>query len=280
MGATAAALRFGTSGIPLSTRRPGTPAGIQRARELGLDCLEMAWGNGVRMGHETSARIRDAAAEHGIELTAHAPYFINFCGSAEIVRRSERRLLEAARLAQGCGARSLCFHPGYYPRRGARHAVDRVSRRLAVIAERLRAEGVAVDLRPELTGRRSQVGTLDETLAWCEAVPGLAPCLDFAHLYARGQGTPNRYDDFAAVLETVRARLGPASLQRLHVHVSGIEFGPGGERRHRPVRESRFRWRELLRALRDARVAGWIVAETPAMERDALLLQRAYRRMR
>ena len=66
----------------------------------------------------------------------------------------------------------------------------------------------------------------------------------------------------------------------MHVHVSGMEFGPSGERRHLPLRRSRFRYRELLRALKDVRASGWVIAETPAMEDDALLLQRTYRRMR
>jgi deoxyribonuclease-4 len=276
----ASGLRFGPSGIPKSTPRPGTPAGIQRVRELGLDCLEMAWGNGVKMGPEMAGRIRAAAEAHGVELTAHAPYFVNLCGDAEVVKRSERRLLEALRLARLCGARSVVFHPGYYTRRDAGRAAAMVARRLKALVKRSAGEGERVELRPELTGRVSQLGTLDETLAWCESIPELAPCLDFAHLYARGQGAPNRYEDFAAVLAAVRSRLGEEALRRVHVHVSGIEFGPAGERRHRPVRESRFRWRELLRALKDAGAAGRVVAETPAQEADALLLQRTYRRMR
>jgi len=273
-------LRFGTSGIPRSTLRPSTPEGIRRAAALGLGCMEMAWGNGIRMLPETCVRIRDTALACGIELTAHAPYFVNLCGTCEVVRSSERRIVEAARLAHACGARSLCFHPGCYPKRGRALGPARAAKRLARLAARLRDEGLAVDLRPELTGRTSQLGTLDETLAWCEAVDGISPCLDFAHLYARGQGALNRRADFGGVLDRVRARLGAAALARVHVHVSGIEFGPAGERRHRAVRDSAFRWRELLRALHDRDVAGWLVAESPAMEDDALLLQRTYRRMR
>jgi deoxyribonuclease-4 len=64
------------------------------------------------------------------------------------------------------------------------------------------------------------------------------------------------------------------------VHVSGIEYGPHGERRHVPLRRSRFRYRELLRALKDMNVSGWVISESPAQEEDALLLQRTYRRLR
>ena len=276
----ASGLRVGTSGIPLSTPRPSTPTGIARVRELGLDCMEMAWGNGVKMGAEMAARIRAAALAHSIELTAHAPYFVNLCGASDVIERSEKRLLDAARLAEQCGAHGVCFHPGYYPKSDAVRAPSDVGKRLAGLAERLESEGISAQLRPELTGRASQLGTLEETLQWCEAIPRIAPCLDFAHLYARGQGGVNRYEDFAAVLDAVRKRLGAPALQRLHVHISGMEFGPAGERRHWPVRESKFRWREVLRALKDCGASGWVLAETPAMEEDALLLQRTYRRMR
>jgi len=272
-------LRFGTSGIPRSSARPGTEHGIRRARELGLECLEMAWVNGVRMGERTVERIGQAARETGLELTAHAPYSINLNGAAAVADRSSRRLLETGRLAARCGARSFCFHAGYYLKRDVSESRRRVRDRLAAAAQTLRAEGIAVDIRPELTGRASQLGTLDEILGWCGEIEGVRPCIDFSHQYARHQGGFNGYPAFVAILERVRARLGRESLERLHVHISGIEYGPKGERRHLPLRRSKFRYRELLRALRDAGVSGWVVCESPAMEDDALKLQRAYRRL-
>ena len=44
--------------------------------------------------------------------------------------------------------------------------------------------------------------------------------------------------------------------------------------------ETAFRWKELLRALKDLNVSGWVVSESPAMEDDALLLQKTYRRLK
>ena len=43
--------------------------------------------------------------------------------------------------------------------------------------------------------------------------------------------------------------------------------------------KSKFRWRDLLRALREVRGSGWVICETPAVEEDALRLQRFYRRI-
>jgi deoxyribonuclease-4 len=152
-------LRFGTSGIPHSTRRPGTDHGIRRAREMGLDRLEMAWVNGVRMGNEAANRIAAAARATGLELTAHGPYYVNLCGSAEVVQRSLDRLLHTARMAERCGAHSFCFHAGFYQTLAPVEADRMVREGLAFITAQLRRESVRVDVRPELTGKPTQVGS-------------------------------------------------------------------------------------------------------------------------
>jgi deoxyribonuclease-4 len=277
--ASEVSLRFGTAGLPLSTPRPGTVHGIRRARELGLECLEMAWGNGVRMSGATADRIHEARDECGLELTAHAPYYINLCGAEDVVERSVARLVEAGVQAGRCGAASFCFHPGWYGGQAPAVARRRVASGLRQVTRGLRERGVSLDVRPEITGKPSQVGTLDEILAWSAVIPGIRPGLDFSHQYARHQGAFNRHEDFLALLGQVSARLGRDALSRLHVHISGIEFGPGGERRHLPLMKSKFRWRDLLRALREVRASGWVICETPAMEEDALRLQRFYRRI-
>ena len=274
------ALRFGTSGIPRTSERPGTVWGIRRARELGLDHLEMAWVHGVRMSDAVADAIAGAAREHDVSLTAHAPFYVNLCGAPEIVARSRARLEDAGRLGVRCGARSFCFHAGFYGTLDATEAARRVQVELERVMTTLRRYPHAIDVRAELTGKASQVGSLDEVLDWSAAVPGVLPCVDFSHRYARDLGKHNRYEDFAATLAAIEARLGRPALDRLHVHISGIEFGPKGERRHQPLRETKFRWRELLRALKDMRVGGWVVCESPEMEDDAIRLQKAYRRMR
>lgn len=274
------ALRFGTSGIPRSTPRPGTEHGLRRARELGLDHLEMAWVNGVKMSDETADRIAAAARENDVSLTAHAPYFVNLCGADDVVERSLGRLVETGRLGARCGAVSFCFHAGFYGSLTAAEAGRRVRVGLRTVTAKLRRMGAAIDVRTELTGKPTQAGSLGEILEWSAAVAGVRPCVDFSHQYARSIGGHNDYPAFGATLEAIRDRLGREALERLHVHISGIEFGPKGERRHQPLAETKFRWKDLLRALKDLRVSGWVVSESPAMEDDALLLQKTYRRMK
>src|SRR5262249_46717965 len=159
-----------------------------RARELGLDHLEMAWVNGVGMSDASADAIAEAAREHDVSLTAHAPYYVNLCGADDVVARSRARLEGAGRLGARCGARSFCFSAGFYGRREAGEAGRRVQGELEGVTATLRKNRHAIDVRAELTGKASQVGSLDEVLAWSAAVPGVLPCVDFSHRYARDLG--------------------------------------------------------------------------------------------
>jgi len=141
----------------------------------------------------------------------------------------------------------------------------------------LREEGVQVRLRPETTGKAAMFGGLEEVLALSREVEGVAPCIDFAHLHARtGDGRLNSYAEFADILRLVAAELGPPGLQEIHIHLSGIAYGPRGEKVHLALDEADLRYRELLQALIDFGVQGRLLCESPKMEDDALVLRQTY----
>jgi deoxyribonuclease-4 len=125
------------------------------------------------------------------------------------------------------------------------------------------------------------LGSLDDTLVMSKGVPSVRPCLDFAHLHARlGDGSMNTYEEWARLLETYRHAfidtLGDQVLQELHIHLSGIEYGPKGEKEHLRVEEADLDLRALFRALRDFHCGGRILCESPVMEDDALILKQTW----
>ena len=166
-------LRFGTSGIQRSSARPSTVHGIRRARELGLDHLEMAWVNGVKMSDESADAIREAAREHDLTLTAHAPYYVNLCGAEDVIERSLARLVETGRLGARCGAQSFCFHAGFYGKQSHEEAGDKILDGLRAVTKGLKKLEAGIDVRTELTGKPTQAGSLEEVIAWAAAVPGV-----------------------------------------------------------------------------------------------------------
>ena len=271
-----AELLFGTGGVPHSAKSPSTTSGIERIAELGLGCMEIEFVRGVKMNEAGAALVAETATRRGIKLSAHAPYYINFnAREPEKVKASQERLLQTARIASLCGAESIVFHTGYYLGDPPEKVYDTVKKYLAETLNQLKRENNQVRVRPEILGKPSEFGTLDEVFSLCTELEGLSLCIDFAHWHAR-TGKFNSYPEFTSILSQIEQRLGRAALDDMHIHVSGISYGAKGEIKHLNLKESDLRYVELLQALRDYQAKGIVICESPNLEEDALLLQATY----
>jgi len=278
---TGGSFLFGTVGSPLSTpKKPGgTIGGIQRLADLKLGALELAWVQSVRVTLPTCESIRQAAQAADIRLSVHAPYYINLNADTDEWPKSRKRLMDAAYFGHQAGATDIVFHPGSYFGQSPDLVLATALPRLRECRLELDGRGVTAILRPETMGKSALLGSLEDVLTMSAEIAGVEPCLDFAHLHARGgDGTQNSYAEWVATLDRIASRLGPAALGRLHIHLSGIEYGPKGERNHLPFEQADMRYRDLLKALRDRGCAGRILCESPILEQDALLLQRVWQR--
>jgi len=276
------AFLFGTVGAPRSTPpRPGGSVGaVWQTAALGLSAFELGWVQSVRVTPATCEAIRHAAGEAGVALSVHAPYYINLNADRREWPKSRQRLMDAARYGHLAGATDIVFHPGSYFGADPQAVLPNAVERLRSCLDDLRAEGNPVRLRPETMGKPAMLGSLDDVLTLSGALDGVEPCLDFAHLHARpGDGSMNSYEEWMNVLTTYRRALGEEALQRLHIHLSGIEYGPRGEKQHLRLFDSDLDLAPLFRALADSRAAGRILCESPILESDALLMQDTWERL-
>ncbi|MBN2110120.1 MAG: TIM barrel protein [Methanosarcinaceae archaeon] len=271
-----AKLFFGTAGTPRSSKKRNSAVGIERVRELGLGCMELEFVRGVKMGEDTARQISEKAANEGVLLSVHGPYYINLnSAEPEKIDASIERIYRSAKIGSICGARNIVFHPAYYHKDSSEKVYKRVYGILKQLTGRLADENIDVILRPETMGKATQFGSLEENVRLGADIDNVLPCIDFAHLHARG-GQMNSYEEFAFVLGTVESELGMEGLDDMHMHVSGIEYGEKGEKNHLNLEDSDLEYAELMRALKDFRVSGLLICESPDNDGDALLLQRTY----
>jgi len=271
--------RFGTVGSPIATpKKPGGSVGAAIfTAELGLGGLELGWVRSVRVSENTCSLIREAAEEHNIALSVHAPYFINLNADGDEWPRSRKRLMDAAYYGHLAGASDIIFHPGSYFGRPPEEVLPIAIERLGGCIEELRDAGNPVTLRPETMGKSAMLGSLEDTLAMSQELPGVEPCIDFAHLHARaGDGSMNSYEEWCQVLEAYGKALGDGSLRNLHAHISGIDYGEKGEKEHLALEDSDLDLAAVLRALKDFGCRGRLLCESPVMEEDALKIQAAW----
>jgi len=186
-------------------------------------------------------------------------------------------LMDAAYYGDLAGATDIVFHPGSYFSQPRSEVLNRITERLAGCVQELSDRKLKTTLRPETMGKAALIGSLDDALWLAKQIPGVYPCIDFAHLHARtGNGTFNTYEEWIAALDEYASILGTSSLQHLHIHLSGIAYTAKGERNHLPLDESDLNYRGLFRALHDKSCSGRIMCESPIMEEDAIKMQKLW----
>lgn len=271
--------KFGTVGSPMGTpKKPGgSPGAIEFSNSIGLDALELGWVQSVRVTEATCAVIKSAGEAHKVSISVHAPYFINLNANDEEWPKSRKRLMDAAHYGRLAGATDIIFHPGSYFNNDPSEVLKIAIPRLQGCVDELQKNGAHVTLRPETMGKSAMLGSFEDALAMSKAVDMVQPCLDFAHLHARpGDGTMNTYDEWARILEKYGKMLGQKSLKQLHIHLSGIEYGPKGEKNHLPLAEADLNLKALFKALHEFSCGGRILCESPIMEEDAINMKKAW----
>lgn len=269
--------RFGTVGTPKSTpTKPGGSIGtIQYLASQGLGALELGWVRSIRVSEKTCEKIKAAASDFDVDLSIHGPYYINLNADDEEWPKSRKRLMDAAHFGNLAGATDIVFHPGSYFARPAEEVLDIAIPRLQNCVHELRANANPVTIRPETMGKGALLGSFEDTLTMAKEIEGVEPCIDFAHLHARaGDGSMNSFEEWMLLLKTYRKVLGKKALGRIHAHLSGIAYGPKGERNHLMLSDSDFDLEALLHALIELGCGGRILCESPEhMDKDALLIK-------
>ena len=139
--------------------------------------------------------------------------------------------MDAAHYGNLAGATDIIFHPGSYFGNPPKAVLKVAIPRLKDFMKELRKVKNPVTLRPETMGKSAMLGSLEDTLEMSKTIKGVQPCLDFAHLHARpGDGTVNTVKEWTQILEAYQKALGKKALKKLHIHLSGIEYGPKGEK--------------------------------------------------
>ena len=270
-------LLFGTAGIPSSAKGSGTEGGIKEVKNLGLDAMELEFVRSINITKQKAPDVKEAAEKNNVVLTCHAPYFINLNSLEKAkLKASIGRILNSAKIANLCGAWSVCFHPGFYQKSTKEETYERIKNAIKEISETLKKENNGIWLRPETTGKETQFGNVDELLEISEELDNVMPCVDFAHFHARTNGKYNSYKEFSEILEKIEKKLGKKGLENMHIHITGIAYGEKGEKHHLNLDDSDLKYKELIKALKDFKVKGIVISESPNIEEDALLMKKEY----
>ncbi|MDE0169421.1 MAG: non-homologous end-joining DNA ligase [bacterium] len=253
---------YGYSGMPTSGMADS--AFLDGLVERGHRVFELAFTRGFPWNERRCARFGRAAADRGIGLSVHAPYFAVLTVADEDRAKQCRGALEhTLKLGAELGARIVVAHLG--PRRDEdpELLLDRMGEHLGWIGSKVAGLGVSLGL--ETTGRVSHMGSLGDIALLSAEFPFVRPVVDWAHVHAISRGGLMSAGDFSAVFGFLRDNFPAWKVDPLHTQFSDVLYGDMGEIRHLPYGEGTLRVEPLVRAAREAGMRMTVISESRDM---------------
>ncbi len=278
------AAKFGPAGNSKSFSQMGYKSSLDVPKyieKMGLDVFEYQCGRGVNIGEEKARQLGAAAAEKGITLTLHAPYYISMSGiDPEKRLKSVDYILASARAVDAMGGNRIVVHTGSCGKISREEALALASDTMKSAVAALDQNGLShIHICPETMGKINQLGTLDEVLSLCEIDERLIPCIDFGHLNARTLGGLKTYDDFKEIFAKIEDRLGIDRLRSFHSHFSKIEYTDGGEKKHLTFEDDVYGpdYEPVIDLIVKKNCSPIIICESDGTQaEDALTMKKAY----
>ena len=229
---------FGPSGHSESYAAEGLTSTADMPRWIsarGLDIFEYSFGRGVRVSTATAAAIGEKCDEYGVEMSVHAPYFINFASpEPEKAQNSVNYILSSLKVLKAFGGERCVFHAGAQGQDSREAAFARTKDMFARTLELIAEEPDYADLIvcPETMGKQAQIGTVEEVIELCKLGDNVYPCVDFGHINALYGGSLRTASDFEDIVKKLLDGLGEKKTGNMQVHFSKIQYGAKGEIRH------------------------------------------------
>jgi len=115
-----------------------------------------------------------------------------------------------------------------------------------------------------------------------EEAPGILPCFDFGHIYARSIGNINSREQFKEILDKIENELGFERMRNMHIHFSRIEYTKAGEKMHHTFADEQWGpdFIFLAQALYEKKAEPVIICESKGtMAEDALNMKNTYEQL-
>lgn len=277
-------IKFGPSGNSLAFYSAGKSKTEQSAywvKEMGLDCFEYSFGRGVNLSDEKAQQIGKAFSDCGVEISVHAPYYVNFSNpDDEQAKKSYSHVINSAKKVKIMGGNRVVFHPASQGKLDRRDAVELAKKRLSVLRDLVYLEDLNdIMFCPETMGKLGQIGTIEEIVEFCKIDDIFVPAVDFGHINAREQGSLKTTDDYLNRLNFMIDNLGYEKVNKMHVHFSKIEYSKKGEVRHLTFEDIVYGpdFAPLSEALQILKLTPYIVCESAGTQDiDAVNMKKIY----
>ncbi|HHU42848.1 MAG: TIM barrel protein [Christensenellales bacterium] len=280
-------IKFGVSGNSNSFYEDGFSSTIDAAKwckSKGLDLYEYSFGRGIKMRDQTAVEIGNEFKLYNIEMSVHAPYYINFANSdPQKIQNSLMYVINSLEKAKFLQAPRVVFHTASQGKMSREEAFNLTKLNIMLLMEKIAEKGYTdFILCPETMGKVGQIGTVEEIIEICNMAPYFYPCVDFGHINARERGILNTKKDYQLIIDKLLDNLPSQKVKYMHIHFSKIEYGERGEIRHLTFEDKKYgpEFEPLAEVLYKNTLQPHILSESDGTQaEDAMEMKKIYMKM-
>jgi deoxyribonuclease-4 len=277
-------IKFGPSGNSKSFYDMGLTTTLQTPKylhDMGLEAFEYSFGRGNFFSMETGEAFGAEFAKYNIEVSVHAPYFINLANTEQDkIEKSIGYVLSSLKRVKAMGGKRCIFHVGSVGKRLREESFAETLKNTGFLLAAVYDAGYGdMILCPETMGKINQIGTVDEILQICKTDKIFIPAFDFGHINSREKGLLKTKDDYKIIIDKIFAALGEERAKNIHIHFSKIQYGAGGEIRHLTMDDTIYgpEFEPLAEVLYQYKMTPVVLSESDGTQaEDALKMKNIY----
>ncbi len=164
--------------------------------------------------------------------------------------------------------RTFTLHPNFYSRMMPHDQALKLT--VYKINEIVNSLKFRTKIGIETTGKMREVGSLEDVLDMVKRTQSTEPVINWAHIHARGSGALRTQQDFKAIVDAIRAKIGSGWLGSAYFFFSGVSYGPSGEIKHIPLSSSDINLGYLIKEIMSSGIKGTLILEDPHREKFIL----------
>ncbi len=204
------------------------------------------------------------AKELDVQLSLHAPYYMDLLSSEGISEKSYDHIKWALTIGRTMGARRVITHTGFY-RGSKKESLNKAQKVYSRITEEFSHSKGFPYVGVETSGKPELFGNTAELISLSKKVEAIEPILNFPHVHSLAGGSLTDVASFEAIISEYSKH----AKQDLYAEFSGVEHKDGSEIKMTAIKHGDLKFETLSEYLQDYPGDMTLISMSPLLEHDA-----------
>lgn len=215
----------------------------------------------------------DLSEELDIELSMHAPYYMDMLSNQEIAIKSYNHLKWTLIIGRAMKATRVVTHTGFY-NGSKKDSLEQAVKIYRTISSECKPENGFPYVGVETSGKTEIFGTTSEVIQLAKRVKNIEPILNFPHVHSITGGSLIEVSNFEALL----SEFSKYAKSDLYTEFAGVEFEDHNELKLDAIKHGTLKFETLAEALLNYDSDMTIISCSPLLEHDAQYMNIMYLR--